>query len=151
MRAIRLVTLALLTLMNFPHDACAQDKDGHVLTRLWANYEKAEDEDRPKDQVRILEQIKKEATDRQLAWDFYDASTEYLDVREDINWKDREEVYRQTVEEMERFGVPVVLFHFRQNDEESYIRHYDKNRLPGLLEYVQEHMNDEEPFTEILS
>ena len=139
MRAIRLVTLALLTLMNFPHDACAQDKDGHVLTRLWANYEKAEDEDRPKDQVRILEQIKKEATDRQLAWDFYDASTEYLDVREDINWKDREEVYRQTVEEMERFGVPVVLFHFRQNDEESYIRHYDKNRLPGLLEYVQEH------------
>ena len=78
MKAIRLMTLALLTLMNLPLNAFAQDKAGHVLTRLWADYEKAEDNDRPKDQARILEQIKKEATEKHLAWDFYDACTDYL-------------------------------------------------------------------------
>jgi len=140
MKAIRLMTLALLTLMNLPLIANAKDQDGHVLTKLWANYDKAEDEDRPKDQVRILEQIKKEATDRHLAWDFYDASTKYLEVRSDLNWKDREGVYEKTLKEMERFGEPIVLFFFRQNDEDNYIAYsIFLDRLPGLLTYVREH------------
>ena len=140
MKAIRLMTLALLTLMNLPLNAFAQDKAGHVLTRLWADYEKAEDNDRPKDQARILEQIKKEATEKHLAWDFYDACTDYLEVRSDLNWKDQDAVRKQTNEEMERFGEPVVLFHYRLEEEEAYenYRGYAR-RLPALLAYVQEH------------
>ena len=140
MRAIRLITLALLTLMNLPHNAFAQDKDGHVLTRLWADYGKAEDEDRPQDQVRILEQIKKDATARHLAWDFYDACIEYIEVRSDIDWKDHDAVRKQTEEEMERFGEPVVLFHYRMEEEEAFDNwRAFRQRLPGLLAYVQEH------------
>ncbi len=134
------MTLALLTLMNLPHNAFAQDKDGHVLTRLWADYGKAEDADRPQDQVRILEQIKKEATDKHLAWDFYDACVTYIEDRSNINWKDRDAVRKQTEEEMERFGEPVVLFHYRLQEGGAYEdwRAF-KLRLPGLLAYVQEH------------
>ena len=140
MRAIRLITLALLTLMNLPHNAFAQDKDGHVLTRLWADYGKAEDADRPQDQVRILEQIKKEATTKHLAWDFYDACIEYIEVRSDIDWKDHDAVRKQTEEEMERFGEPVVLFHYRMEEEEAFDNwRAFRQRLPGLLAYVQEH------------
>ena len=140
MKAIRLMTLALLTLMNLPLTANAKDQDGHILTRLWADYEKAEEADRPKDQARILEQIKKEATEKHLAWDFYDACIEYIDVRSDLNWKDRDAVCKQTNEEMERFGEPVVLFHYRLEEEDAYesYRAYDR-RLPELLAYVQEH------------
>ncbi len=141
MRAIRLITLALLTLMNLPHNAFAQDKDGHILTRLWADYEKAEQADRPQDQVRILEQIKKEATDKHLPWDFYEACTEYVDVREDINWKDRAEVRRQATEEIDRFGEPIVYFFYRLDEDYAYEEEYtpQEERLPGLLAYVQEH------------
>ncbi|SKC62473.1 Alpha-2-macroglobulin family protein [Bacteroidales bacterium WCE2004] len=139
MRAIRLITLALLTLMNLPHNACAQDKAGHILTRLWADYEKAENDDRPQDQVRILEQIKKEATDKHLARDFYDACIEYADVREEINWKDRDAVRKQTDEEMERFGEPIVLFCYRMEEYSYENYHVVERRLPGLLAYVQEH------------
>ena len=134
------MTLALLTLMNLPHNAFAQDKDGHVLTRLWADYGKAEDADRPQDQVRILEQIKKEATDRHLAWDFYDACVTYIEDRSNINWKDRDAVRKQTEVEMERFGEPVVLFHYRLEENGAFTdwRAF-KQRLPGLLAYVHEH------------
>ncbi len=121
------MTLALLTLMNLPHN-------------LWADYGKAEDADRPQDQVRILEQIKKEATTKHLAWDFYDACIEYIEVRSDIDWKDHDAVRKQTEEEMERFGEPVVLFHYRMEEEEAFDNwRAFRQRLPGLLAYVQEH------------
>ncbi len=134
------MTLALLTLMNLPHNAFAQDKDGHILTRLWADYGKAEDADRPQDQVRILEQIKKEATDKHLAWDFYDACVTYIEDRSNIDWKERDAVRKQTEVEMERFGEPVVLFHYRLEENGAFTdwRAY-KQRLPDLLAYVQEH------------
>ena len=78
MKALKLVTLILLTLSNMTFQACAKDKNGHTLTKLWAEYEKAVDADKPKDQADILERIKKEATVQKLPWDFYDASWKYV-------------------------------------------------------------------------
>ncbi|MCR5352252.1 MAG: hypothetical protein K6E35_07160 [Bacteroidales bacterium] len=141
MRAIRLIALAFLAIMNLSHNtAAAQNEKGHILTRLWADYEKTKDKDRPQEQVRLLELIKLEAANRHLAWDYYDACLQYMNVRESINWKDRDAVRKQTHEEMERFGEPVVLFHYRLQEEGAYENyHAYAQRLPGLLAYVLEH------------
>lgn len=128
MKAIKLITLTLLTLMNLPFTSCAKDDKGHTLTKLWAEYEKAVNADRPKDQADILERIKKEASAQHLAWDYYDACWKYVEARTSTNWKLRDELTAQANEEIEKNGEPVAVFYNRRssNDAES------------LLEYVNE-------------
>ena len=41
--------------------AFAKDDQGHTLTALWKSYYTARDQDKPQDQQKILENIKKEA------------------------------------------------------------------------------------------
>ena len=128
MKAIKLLTLALLTLMNLPFTACAKDDRGHTLTKLWAEYDKAVDADRPKDQADILERIKKEALAQHLAWDYYDACWKYVDARTSSNWKLRDELRREANNEIEQNGEPVAVFFNRR------IQYGSEN----LLTYVNE-------------
>ena len=114
MKAIKLLTLTLITLMNLMHPACAKDDRGHTLTKLWAEYDKAVNADRPKDQADILGRIKKEAAAQHLAWDYYDATFKYVDARASSNWKLREELLTQAREDIETFGEPVAVFFLRQ-------------------------------------
>ena len=126
MKAIKLLTLTLLTLMNLPFTACA--KDDHALTKLWADYEKAVNADRPKDQVDILDRIKKEASAQHLAWDYYDACMKYVDARSNTNWKLRDELRAQAENEIETFGEPVAVYFLRLGQYPT----------ESLLNYVQE-------------
>ena len=84
-----LITLILTTLtMNAflrKDKSQATDEQGHVLTGLWADWNKAVQQDRPKLQEEILAQIRDRAMDQRLAWDFYDASTRYVDAVTDRN------------------------------------------------------------------
>ncbi len=114
MKAIKLLTLALLTLMNLPFSACAKDDRGHTLTKLWAEYDKAVNDDRPKDQAEILERIKKEAAAQHLAWDYYDACWKYVDARSSSNWKLRDELRIQANNDIEQNGEPVAVFFNRR-------------------------------------
>jgi Large extracellular alpha-helical protein len=114
MKAIKLLTLALLTLMNLPFNACARDDRGHTLTKLWAEYDKAVNDDRPKDQAEILERIKKEAAQQHLAWDYYDACWKYVDARSSSNWKLRDELRIQANKDIEQNGEPVAVFFNRR-------------------------------------
>ena len=116
MRAIRLITLALLTLMNLPFHADAKDQEGHTLTKLWADYDKAVKADLPRNQADILEKIKKEASEKRLAWDFYDACEKYVDVRSSTNWKLRDELRRKAGQEIEAFGEPVAVYFYRMRN-----------------------------------
>ena len=113
MKANLFVTLTLLTLMAFPLAAPARDGDGHTLTRLWADYDKAVRDDRPKDQADILQKIKREATARHLPWDFYDAAVTYVQVRSQTDWKLTDELRRQAEQELEAFGEPVAILFYR--------------------------------------
>lgn len=115
--------------MNIPFNACAKDKQGHTLTKLWAEYEKAVDADKPKDQADILERIKKEASEKRLAWDFYDACWKYVDARSSSNWKLRGELQTQADREIEQFGEPVAVFFNRRRQSSS----------EDLLQYITEH------------
>ena len=127
MKTCRLITLILtLTYMILP--VSAKDDKGHTLVRLWADYYKAENADRPKDQADILLKIKQEATQQRLAWDFYDATWTYVQVRTSTNWKLGDELRTQAEQDLERFGEPVALYFHKRNRGDD-----------ALLQYVQEH------------
>ena len=119
MKATKLLALTLITIMNLIQPACAKDDRGHTLTRLWAEYDKAVDADRPKDQADILGRIKKEAAEKHLAWDYYDATFKYVDARTSTNWKLREELLAQAGRDIESFGEPVAVFFHRQGRSDT--------------------------------
>ena len=85
------------------------DEQGHTLVKLWRNYEKAVSDDRPKDQLAILEDIKEEAAEQHLIWDFCDAARKYADVRSSMNWKLRDSLETSLDEELEAFGEPAAF------------------------------------------
>ena len=106
-----MITLTLLSLMNLFFPACAKDEGDHTLTKLWAEYYKAVNADRPKDQADVLEKIKQEASSLHLAWDFYDACWKYVDARTSVNWKLRDELTAQANADIDRLGEPVAVYY----------------------------------------
>ncbi len=129
MKALKLATIILLSLTNMTFHACAADKDGHTLTKLWSEYQKAVDADKPKDQADILDRIKKQALDQRLAWDYYDACWKYVDARVSSNWKLRDELRAQADQEIEKYNEPVMYF----------FNWKDRRNTEQMLKYVQEH------------
>ena len=123
MKTILLLIMAV-TLNIFTADA---DEQGHILAKLWRNYEKAVSDDRPKDQLVILGEIKEEAAERHLIWDFCDAARKYADVRADMNWELRDSLDTRLDEELEAFGEPAgFIFASRKSRNadslDAYIR-----------------------------
>lgn len=106
--------------------AAAKDGDGHRLTALWADYEKAVKADRPKKQASTLEEIKRQAEAKRLAWDFYDASRKYVRLRSESNWKLREDLTRQMEQDLDRFGEPVAIIYDRRHDQADSLISYIK-------------------------
>ena len=96
--------------------AFAKDDQGHTLTSLWKSYYTAVNQDKPQDQQKILENIKKEALSKKLAWDYYDACQEYVQVRARSNWKYYEEAQENFRKEIEAFPVPVAAFYMKMGD-----------------------------------
>ncbi len=122
-----LLTIALMIMTIMPSCA-AKDDSGHSLTGLWARYYKAVEDDRPKLQASILESIKKEALRKRLAWDYYDACSEYVGVRSSGNWKLRDSLEKAKAQEIKAFDEPVAVYF----DTRS-------GHLDELLAYVREH------------
>ena len=106
--------------------AFAKDDQGHTLTALWKSYYTAMDQDKPQDQQKILENIKKEALAKKLAWDYYDACEEYVQVRARTNWKNYDEAFDNFHKEIEAFPVPVAAFYLRMGSNSK-----------DLLEFVR--------------
>ncbi len=104
--------------------AAAKDGDGHRLTALWADYEKAVKADRPKKQASTLEEIKRQAEAKRLVWDFYDASRKYVQLRSESNWKLREDLTRQMEQDLDRFGEPVAIIYDRRHDQADSLISY---------------------------
>lgn len=95
----------------------AKDKDGHVLTKSWKEYESAEASDRPATQEKLLKGIIDEATARRLPWDFYDASQRLVDVASSRNWKLRDSLNQEFNTRVKQFDMPVVTYFYKINYE----------------------------------
>ena len=105
------IILALgLTLIAATLSGQVRDKDGHTLVSQWKSYYKAVDADLPQDQLKALEDIKEEAKNRHLAWDWYDAATRYVRVRTNINWKDRDKQRKAMAQEVVSLDEPVITY-----------------------------------------
>lgn len=85
-----ILAMISLSFLNPFNSARAKDNRGHVLTDLWKSYETAVRNDRPKEQLSILNDIKTAARKQNLAWDFYDACFKYAEAAGIRNWKDYE-------------------------------------------------------------
>ena len=117
----------------------AKDDNGHSLTTLWAKYDKAERDDLPKQQAAILERIKKEASRKRLAWDFYDACNEYVSVKSSANWKLRDSLEAAKAVELKEFGEPIVLyFDGRDGDFDAMLAYVREQRSRLEESYNQE-------------
>ena len=113
--------LCALAIVMTALSTAAKDGDGHRLTALWADYEKAVKADRPKKQASTLEEIKRQAEAKRLAWDFYDASRKYVQLRSESNWKLREDLTRQMEQDLDRFGEPVAIIYDRRHSADKLI------------------------------
>ena len=86
----------------------------HALPKLWQKVEDAARADKPKDEMKALEAVKKEARTRHLTWDFYDAGARYIRVASSVNWKMRDSLQAAFDKEIDAFGEPVAVFYHRR-------------------------------------
>ena len=105
-----LAAVALLFIAPMMNANPAPDKDGHVLTALWKQYEEANKADRPQKEAEILTKIKTEAQQQHLPVDFYDAATKYVEVVRRRDWKKANEARGNLEKEVKDFGDPLVTF-----------------------------------------
>ncbi|MBQ9475577.1 MAG: hypothetical protein IJU69_04905, partial [Bacteroidales bacterium] len=104
----------------------SQDSDGHALVSLWKEYQKADDDDLPRNQLDILTRIKDQARTKRLVWDFYDASQKYVAVSSSLDWKQSSRVKSEMDKEVSSFGSALMSFYHRR-----------QNSVGNLLEFVQ--------------
>ena len=110
--------------------AAPMSEDGHTLTALWKQYEEASKADLPKKEASILEQIKKEAMEKRLPVDFWDAATQYVSVVQRRDWKQRDALRVALAKEVEEFNEPIITFLWM--DEWKGVSHDE------LWKYLQE-------------
>lgn len=107
---ITLTTLTMSAFWNSKKKSAETDSEGHVLVALWTDYQQAVSLDRPVKQLEILSKIKSEASEKRLAWDFYDATKKYVSDAASRNWKLQDSLKLKIGEEIAKFDEPVMSF-----------------------------------------
>lgn len=97
----------------------APAKDNGNILKLWDEYRRYEKLDRPKDQADVLLKIKSEAKDSHRAWDYYEASQRYVQVRSSMNRHQRDKLQAQMDRDIAQFGCPVMLYFHKRFDMET--------------------------------
>ena len=105
--------------------------EAHSLTALWKQYEEATKADRPQLQAEILGKIKEEAIEKRLPVDFYDAASEYVNVVQRRDWKQRDQLRKDLRTEVEAFNEPIVTF--------RWMADWDGASTDRLWKYVAAH------------
>jgi Large extracellular alpha-helical protein len=105
-----LAAAAFLLIAPVMNAQSTPDKDGHVLTALWKQFDEASKADRPQKEAEILSKIKAEAQKQRLAADFYDAAVKYMESVQRRDWKKREELRTNLKKEVETFADPMVTY-----------------------------------------
>lgn len=105
------------------------------IKRLWNKYEKAELADRPGDMLEILSEIKQQAAIQGRVWDFYDASTKYVQTSSSQNWKLGKELADSMDREVAAMDCPVMTFFhsYRSRSADEALAFVEENagRLSG--------------------
>ena len=105
--------------------------DGHQLTSLWKEYNKAYSADRPQKEAEALSKIKAEALAQHLPVDFYDAATQYVRSVQRRDWKQRDALHSALEAEVKAFDEPIVTF--------LWMQEWDGASHAELLAYLNAH------------
>jgi hypothetical protein len=105
--------------------------DGHQLTSLWKEYNKAYSADRPQKEAEALSKIKAEAMAQHLPVDFYDAATQYVRSVQRRDWKQQDTLRRALAAEVKAFDEPIVTF--------LWMQEWDGASHAELLAYLNAH------------
>ena len=131
-RLVLFLAFIFPAMTSFPQ---TKDSAGHTLVSLWKTYYKAEEADRPQDQLKALEAIKTEAAAKKLSWDWYDAAQRVVSVRSNINWKDRSTAQAEFSKAVSEAALPVVqFFHFNSIWKSGQLSAYVKEHKGELLQ-----------------
>jgi len=107
MKRLLTTLLAVLTAASILN-AAEPMSDGHQLTDLWAKYQEAKKADRPVKEAEILGQIKKEAFQKRLPVDFWDAATEYVYTVRRRDWKQGNSLREALQKEVADYDSPII-------------------------------------------
>lgn len=103
-KTIIIILLAMTSIISSAHN----NEQEHTLTKLWNQFYKAQKKDLPQDQLLILEQIRTQASEQRIHWDFYDACQQYADIQLRSNWKLRFTSQTQLRKLIEDYDEPIV-------------------------------------------
>ena len=130
---IRTLVTWLLAILTGTAAIASPMNDGHKLTGLWKQYEEAARADRPQKEAEILSQIKKEALEKRLPLDFYDAATTYVNTVSRRDWKQQDRLRRELEQEVKAFDEPIVTFH--------WMNAWNRASSDQLWAYVKENLH----------
>ncbi len=130
---IRTLVTWLLAILTGTAAIASPMNDGHKLTGLWKQYEEAARADRPQKEAEILSRIKKEAREKRLPVDFYDAATAYVNTVSRRDWKQQDRLRRELEQEVKAFDEPIVTFH--------WMNAWNRASSDQLWAYVKENLH----------
>lgn len=102
------------------------DGQGHLLTSLWDEYSAAVKADKPKEASAVLDKIISKAKAERLHYDFFDASTQKVNVEISMNWKVRDEYKDWLDKEIADYAEPIVTFKHT----------FDRSNAASLTDFV---------------
>lgn len=91
--------------------------EGLVLTDLWKRYTAAQNADRPKEIMAVLDTIISKAKAERLHYDFYTAANQKRVVAINRDWKVRDEYEAWLDKTVNEYAEPIVTFHHNLSKE----------------------------------
>ncbi len=85
-------------------------KEEKSLEVLWAEYDKATQQDRIQKRAELLEEIKVKALEGRADWDYYRACRDYVNVRSRRDWKQRDTLQKQMRSEILAYNEPLLIY-----------------------------------------
>ncbi|MBR1960176.1 MAG: hypothetical protein IKA34_06380, partial [Bacteroidales bacterium] len=85
-------------------------KEEKSLEVLWAEYDKATQQDRIQKRAELLEVIKVKALEGRADWDYYRACRDYVNVRSRRDWKQRDTLQKQMRSEILAYNEPLLIY-----------------------------------------
>lgn len=123
------------------------DADGHILTREWALYREAKEQDRPKDALEVLERIISVAQKERYALDFLDGWNARVSTASSRDWRQRDSLRRECDKAIEEYDEPILTYvaeRFEYKDLPIYRERLKKGRNRGFYHKLQFISNDYE-------
>lgn len=85
-------------------------KEEKSLKALWAEYDKAMQQDRVQKMADLLAEIKAEALEERADWDYYRACRDYVNVRSRRDWKQRDTLQKQMRSDLLAYDEPLLIY-----------------------------------------